>query len=377
MVALSIDDVPICIVVSRVDFQILQSNLLWNEHFGASSKPDLADSFLDRFSKASQIFLQTHIFPMLLKNGAITEIFVMLRDKHDQETPVLLNAKIQLEDDEKHIIWSFFIARERRKLEEELIYRKSKSEEAALLLKKTSDELERSNKAMGDFASVVTHDLKAPFRHIKMVSEIFLSGEFGDLSKQSEQMLNLLSKGVVQAGQLVDDLHAYSMVGKNHGDFQELKLSEFLQSIFDLYPVTNEFTLTAELGIEKLNTLHVPLALILRNLVSNAIKYHDKPRGFVKVNCEELNEHYLFSVTDDGPGIAAKNQEMVFRELKRLPTSDQNSGSGLGLSLVKKTLETYGGDIELISSEGEGATFQFSWPKDDVLNRTINKSHSS
>lgn len=377
MVALSIDDVPICIVVSRVDFQILQSNLLWNEHFGASSKSDLADSFLDRFSKASQIFLQTHIFPMLLKNGAITEIFVMLRDKHDQETPVLLNAKIQLEDDEKHIIWSFFIARERRKLEEELIYRKSKSEETALLLKKTSDELERSNKAMGDFASVVTHDLKAPLRHIKMVSEIFLSGEFGDLSKQSEQMLNLLSKGVVQAGQLVDDLHAYSMVGKNHGDFQELKLSEFLQSIFDLYPVTNKFTLSAELGIEKLNTLHVPLALILRNLVSNAIKYHNKPRGFVKVKCEELDEHYLFSVIDDGPGIAVENQEMAFRELKRLPTSDQNSGSGLGLSLVKKTLETYGGDIELISSEGEGATFQFSWPKDDVINRTINKSHSS
>lgn len=376
MIALSIDDVPICIVVSRVDFQILQSNQLWDEHFGVSSKPDRADSFLDRFSKASQIFLQTHIFPMLLKNGAITEIFVMLRDKHDQETPVLLNAKIKLEDDEKHIIWSFFIARERRKLEEELIYRKSKSEEAALLLKKTSDELERSNKAMGEFASVVTHDLKAPLRHIMMVSEIFLSGEFGDLDEQSKQMLNLLSKGVVQAGQLVDDLHTYSMVGKNHGEFQELKLSEFLQSIFDLYPVTNEFILSAELGIEKINTLHVPLALILRNLVSNAIKYHNKPGGFVKVKCKELDEHYLFSVIDDGPGIAVENQEMAFRELKRLLTSEQNSGSGLGLSLVKKTLEIYGGDIELISSEGEGATFQFSWPKDDVLNRTINKSHS-
>jgi signal transduction histidine kinase len=376
LIALSIDDVPICIVVSRVDFQILQSNQLWDEHFGVSSKPDRADSFLDRFSKASQIFLQTHIFPMLLKNGAITEIFVMLRDKHDQETPVLLNAKIKLEDDEKHIIWSFFIERERRKLEEELIYRKSKSEEAALLLKKTSDELERSNKAMGEFASVVTHDLKAPLRHIMMVSEIFLSGEFGDLDEQSKQMLNLLSKGVVQAGQLVDDLHTYSMVGKNHGEFQELKLSEFLQSIFDLYPVTNEFILSAELGIEKINTLHVPLALILRNLVSNAIKYHNKPGGFVKVKCKELDEHYLFSVIDDGPGIAVENQEMAFRELKRLLTSEQNSGSGLGLSLVKKTLEIYGGDIELISSEGEGATFQFSWPKDDVLNRTINKSHS-
>lgn len=374
MVAVSIDDVPICIVVSRVDFQILQSNQLWDEHFDGSSKPDRADSFLDRFSKASQIFLQTHIFPMLLKNGEITEIFVMLRDKHDQETPVLLNAKIKIENDEKHIIWSFFIARERRKLEEELIYRKSKSEEAALLLKKTSDELERSNKAMGEFASVVTHDLKAPLRHIRMVSEIFLSGEFGELDKQSKQMLNLLSKGVVQAGKLVDDLHAYSMVGRKHGDFQDLNLAEFLQSIFDLYPVTDEFKLTAELDIEKLNTLHVPLALILRNLVSNAIKYHDRAHGFVKVKCEELDEHYLFSVIDDGPGIALENQEMAFRELKRLPNSQQNTGSGLGLSLVKKTLETYGGNIELISREGEGATFQFSWPKADVLNRAINKS---
>lgn len=377
MVAVSIDDVPVCIVVSRIDFQFLQSNQVWNEHFSASNKLDLTASFLDRFSKASQIFLQTHILPMLLKNGEITEIFVFLRDKHDQETPVLLNAKIKLEDDEKHIIWSFFIARERRKLEEELIYRKSKSEEAALLLRKTGDELERSNKAMGDFASVVTHDLKAPLRHIKMVSEIFLTGELGNLDGQSEQMLKLLSKGVAQAVQLVDDLHTYSMAGKNHGDFQELNLAEFLQSIFDLYPVINEFTLTAELDIETLNTLHVPLALILRNLISNAIKYRNRPRGFVKVKCEELDEHYLFSVIDDGLGIAAENQEMVFKELKRLPTSELNSGSGLGLSFVKKTLETYGGDIKLISREGEGATFQFSWPKADVLNRAINKSHSS
>lgn len=375
MVAVNIDDVPICIVVSRVDFQILQSNQLWEEHFGGSSKTNRAGNFLDRFSKASQIFLQTHIFPMLLKNGEITEIFVMLRDKNDQETPVLLNAKIKLDNDEKHIIWSFFIARERRKLEEELIYRKSKSEEAALLLKKTSDELERSNKAMGEFASVVTHDLKAPLRHIRMASEIFLSGDFGDLDKQSKQMLNLLSKGVVQAGKLVDDLHTYSMVGKKHGDFQELNLAEFLQSIFDLYPVTDEFTLITELGVEKLNTLHVPLALVLRNLISNAIKYHNRTDGFVKVKCEELDEHYLFSVSDNGPGIAEENQEIAFRELKRLPNSQQNTGSGLGLSLVKRTLETYGGDIKLISREGEGATFQFSWPKADSLNRAINKSH--
>lgn len=374
MVEVSIDDVPICIVVSRIDFQILQSNQLWNEHFGVSDKFDLTDSFLDRFSKASQIFLQTHILPMLLKNGEIAEIFIFLRGKHDQETPVLLNAKIKLEDDEKHIIWSFFIARERRKLEEELIYRKSKSEEAALLLKKTSDELERSNKAMGDFASVVTHDLKTPLRHIKMVSEIFLSGELGELDEQSKHMLNLLSKAVLQSGQLVDDLHAYSMVGKKHGDFQVLDLEEFLQSIFDLYPVTNEFTLTSELDIENLNTLHVPLGLILRNLVSNAIKYHNRTNGFVKVKCEEMDAYYRFSVIDDGPGIAVENHEMAFRELKSLPTSKHNVGSGLGLSLVKKTLDIYGGDIELISSAGKGASFQFSWPKADILKRAIDKS---
>ena len=103
---------------------------------------------------------------------------------------------------------------------------------------------------------------------------------------------------------------------------------------------------------------------MLRNLVGNAVKHHDRPQdGVVRVAAKELAGWVQFSVTDNGPGIAPQHQERIFQIFQTLKPRDEVEGSGMGLAVVKKTVESHGGRIELISDVGQGAVFRFTWPK--------------
>ena len=111
-------------------------------------------------------------------------------------------------------------------------------------------------------------------------------------------------------------------------------------------------------------TERVPLATVFRNLIQNACKHHEQPdRGCVTVTFRDRGDAFEFAVADDGPGIAPEYQDQVFELFRTLKPRDQVEGSGMGLSVVKKTVESRGGAIYLKSSPGHGATFTFTWPK--------------
>jgi signal transduction histidine kinase len=107
----------------------------------------------------------------------------------------------------------------------------------------------------------------------------------------------------------------------------------------------------------------MPLQNVLLNLVTNAIKHNDREDGKVQVSVEERDDHYVFAVVDNGPGIAAKYHDDVFRMFKTLRPRDQVEGSGMGLAMVQKTVTMIGGTITLASEEGKGCRFSFTWPK--------------
>jgi signal transduction histidine kinase len=114
----------------------------------------------------------------------------------------------------------------------------------------------------------------------------------------------------------------------------------------------------------KLYTERVPLETVLRNLVANAIKHHDRPQeGVVHISIEDLEDWVAFSVADNGPGIPPQHHERIFQVFQSLKPRDQVEGSGMGLAIVKKTVESQGGQIEVESDVGQGATFRFTWPK--------------
>ena len=115
-----------------------------------------------------------------------------------------------------------------------------------------------------------------------------------------------------------------------------------------------------------LPTVHIErtrIGQVLQNLLSNAIKYMDKPEGLVRVGCTEEGGFWKFYVSDNGPGIEEKDRQRVFQLFQTLKPRDQADSTGVGLAVVKKAVEMYGGRIWIESVVGKGSTFYFTLPK--------------
>jgi signal transduction histidine kinase len=105
------------------------------------------------------------------------------------------------------------------------------------------------------------------------------------------------------------------------------------------------------------------LSQVFSNLISNAIKHCDRPDGTIQIFVHNCGQNYQFSVADNGPGIAKENHEKIFGIFETLQSRDRKESTGIGLSIVKKIIETEGGEITLESELGSGATFRFTWPR--------------
>ena len=124
------------------------------------------------------------------------------------------------------------------------------------------------------------------------------------------------------------------------------------------------FALDVQRPLPQLFTERVPLETVLRNLIGNAIKHHDDPEeGWVRISAEDKGDWVEFTVADNGPGIDPQHHERIFQVFQTLKPRDQVEGSGIGLAVVKKTVENQGGEVRLVPHSARGATFWFTWPK--------------
>ena len=123
------------------------------------------------------------------------------------------------------------------------------------------------------------------------------------------------------------------------------------------------FRVRAHVEAQPFVTNKAPLESVLRNLVSNAVKHHDRSAGTIEIRVEDVGRYCVFTVSDDGPGIATAHQERVFRMFQTLTTGNPQS-SGIGLALSKRLVEAHGGWIKLESVEGvRGTAFHVWWPR--------------
>lgn len=232
-----------------------------------------------------------------------------------------------------------------------------------LALERSNHELERSNKELETFAYVASHDLKSPLRGIAQLStwidEDLASNQYESVMGHTE----LLRNRIQRMEKLLDDLLVFYRAGKNEGMLINVDINQMINEIFEIQ--NNKPGLQLELMNElpTLNTLSTPLELIIRNFLSNAIKHHDKQEGVIQVSSRDIdNAFYEFSICDDGPGIPEKFHQRIFGMFQTLKPRDELEGSGMGLALIKKIVDTYGGTITL-KSEDRGCCFSFSWPK--------------
>jgi signal transduction histidine kinase len=110
---------------------------------------------------------------------------------------------------------------------------------------------------------------------------------------------------------------------------------------------------------------------VFQNLISNAVKYMDKPNGTIKIGCAEENGFWKFSVADNGPGIEEQHFERIFKIFQTLNSQDNFESTGIGLTVIKKIVEMYGGKIWVESEVGQGSTFYFTLPKSELEEEEI------
>lgn len=242
-----------------------------------------------------------------------------------------------------------------------------KKAEAELL--RHTKALERSNQELDAFAYAASHDLKAPLRVIRNTS-LWLEEDLAQhLTPDSLENMQLLRSRVRRMERLLEDLLEYSRIGRDLETRPPEAISgaALMADIIGLVAPPEGFTVAVDPSVAAIKAYRMPLHQVLVNLISNAIKHHDKKTGRIEVSVEDLGTRLRFSVKDDGPGIPPQFHEQIFKMFQTLRPRDQVEGSGLGLAIVRKHVESLGGAIKLESAVGQGSNFSFTWPKGEFL----------
>jgi light-regulated signal transduction histidine kinase (bacteriophytochrome) len=224
-------------------------------------------------------------------------------------------------------------------------------------------ELESANEELKSFAYVVSHDLKAPLRAIGALADWLATDYTDKLDDQGKEHIRLLVSRVHRMGNLIDGILQYSRVGRVKEAPVEMDVGDVIHEVIELIAPPESVTIDIEEPMPTIVAEPTRIQQIFQNLLSNAIKYMDKPRSEIRIACSDQGDQWKFSVRDNGPGIESRHFEKIFQLFQTLAPRDRIESTGVGLALVKKIVEIYGGRIWLESRPGEGSTFFFTLPK--------------
>ena len=252
---------------------------------------------------------------------------------------------------------------ERRRYEEELVRLNASLERR---VQERTAELERSNRELDRFAYVASHDLKAPLRAIANLATWIGEDSAAALTPASREHLAKLNGRIKRMDKLLDDLLTYSRAGRVRHPPQLVDTRLLLQETVDFLNLPPGFTVEIAESMPTLYTERVPVEMVFRNLVENAYKHHDRSCcGCVSISAEEQADAVMFAVADDGPGIEPQYHDRIFEMYQTLKPRDEVEGSGIGLTVVKKIVESRGGAVRIESAAGAGTTVFVTWPKQE------------
>ncbi len=222
------------------------------------------------------------------------------------------------------------------------------------------------NEELTHFAYVVSHDLKAPLRGIKMLAEWLYTDYAEQLGDEARENLDLLQNRVERMHGLIEGVLQYSRVGRIKEDLMEIDLNTLLPGIIDAIAAPEYIHIRVEGPLPVIECEKTRVIQVFQNLLTNAVKYMDKAAGRIVVACTEDDDAWTFRVSDNGPGIEEKYFDRIFKIFQTLAPRDEFESTGVGLTLVKKIVEHYGGRIWLTSEVGKGTTFFFTLPRDTM-----------
>jgi PAS domain S-box-containing protein len=238
---------------------------------------------------------------------------------------------------------------------------KAKSEE----LFSANDGLNKTNKELEQFAYIASHDLQEPLRTVTSFAQLLEKRYKDQFDKDALEYFTYIIDGAKRMEQIVEDLLQFSRIGRSDNETCLIDCNDIIDRVKQILTnsINNTNAKVTYDDLPVLNANETRLIQLFQNLIGNAIKFHkidEHPR--VHISARRDTSHWLFSVKDNGIGIKPKYFEKIFVIFQRLHGRDEYTGTGIGLAISKKIVEFYGGKIWVESTEGEGATFYFTFP---------------
>ena len=229
---------------------------------------------------------------------------------------------------------------------------------------KVERSLRASNHTLQQFTYVASHDMKEPLRTISSFSGLLARRLDSKLDEREQEYLDFITNGVKRMSVLVDDLLKYAPLN-NPVTFEKIDLNNTIIAIkHSLINLLNRKNGKVEIGeMPVLYANRSQLNQLFQNLISNGLKFNNKENPEIRIDCQEQETDYLFSVSDNGIGIAEEHQEKIWMLFQRLHTREQFEGSGIGLSVAQKVVTNHQGSIWVESKQDQGTTFYFTISK--------------
>ncbi len=241
----------------------------------------------------------------------------------------------------------------------------SEQRDARRAMKETAQKLEASNAELENFAYVASHDLQEPLRMVTSFLQLLEQDYAEQLDDEAKEYIDFAVDGAMRMKRLINDLLLYSRVGTQGLPIDTVDCEQVLANVL--------LNLTAAILETDAKVDHEPLPAIradasqigqvLQNLIGNAIKFHGDRTPEVSIKAVASGDEWLFSVRDNGIGIAPEFLERIFIIFQRLHSTQEYPGTGIGLAVCKKIVERHGGRIWIESESGQGSTFYFTFPR--------------
>ncbi|OXA83196.1 hypothetical protein B0A56_02105 [Flavobacterium columnare NBRC 100251 = ATCC 23463] len=221
--------------------------------------------------------------------------------------------------------------------------------------------LKKQNQQLNDYAQIVSHDLKSPLRSIHSLISWIKEDNLKEFSAQTLSYLEMIEGKVEKMDHLIQGILTYSKIDTLENVYEEVDINEIIQNIIQIIHIPENVEVIIATILPIITADQYRIQQLFQNLISNAVTYIDKPIGKVIIDYKGTNDSHLFSIKDNGPGIAPENQDKIFTIFQSFTKHEKSTG--IGLSIVKKIIENYKGKIWLESQENIGTTFFIKIPK--------------
>lgn len=236
--------------------------------------------------------------------------------------------------------------------------------ECDIELSYVKNELDASRKRMDEYMYIVSHDFKAPLRGLASLTE-FIAEELSgiNLSKEVQDLLEMMKSRTDFMQKMVDDLLQFSRVTAHHNEKEPIKVKELINSVLSDNPSLHGVRLLVADNLPPIICDKVRLYEVLFQLIKNGVEFNDAAEPVIEITVSDTSDQLLFIVQDNGCGIKPEHHQRVFGLFQKLNAKEHSNGTGIGLTIVKTIVEQQNGKVWIESPNGLGTRVHFTWRK--------------